>query len=550
MATRLYPFQPPSLAFPAGRAPGFDQSHIAAQGISNGYGFSAVASGKTYINLLSGGPFTTPSQFPAAATISGLGPCGLFTTTAQVCAIGANQSTATPPGITVGAIVQFAGTGDGTFCAVIGVNSGHASQFGMAGSSKNLYFYNNAASTSSFTIATGVPYFIAASMQPSSTVNFVAVNLQTGQLLSSTTTTGASLAALSALPQIGLDLGDSHTADAYIAAAMLAPSFMSLQALITWAADPWSFWYPQLAAPQFKVGIPKYVQRAPVETRYVRRDTLDVSLRSQSDVFEFNINLLGIQPLASQNRNYDFPNPRGPDRVVDLLSWIQPINNPLIGGVTPPPRFYDWIVPQHHQRYIDARSIDLRTWVWPFNPNLKETGFGHPQYDWPVPSRGVIPAIDLRTWIQQGNYFQLKSGAPPTLAFSNEFAMFLADTQDFSALLCLASDSPSGQDWSGAGYMSKYEIDTELELKGVFLDALANVPIDPTSVFLYVKDPTGTITTYSGAQITRDNTGRYHLTLTPSISGLWVYKWQGTGVAVATSPDTTFTINPSALIAG
>lgn len=100
--------------------------------------------------------------------------------------------------------------------------------------------------------------------------------------------------------------------------------------------------------------------------------------------------------------------------------------------------------------------------------------------------------------------------------------------------------------------MAAYEIDTAIELQGVFLNALTGVYADPTAINLLVLDPTGVSTTYTwpSATIVRDSIGHFHQIITPSKSGIWTYKWQGTGAVVATSPDTTFTINASALIPG
>lgn len=115
-----------------------------------------------------------------------------------------------------------------------------------------------------------------------------------------------------------------------------------------------------------------------------------------------------------------------------------------------------------------------------------------------------------------------------------------------------AGGSRSGQGWSGAGYMGVYEIDTTIELTGVFINALTGVYIDPTTVQLYVLDPTGVQTSYTwpSSSIVRDQLGHFHQTITPNKSGTWLYKWQGSGAAVATSPDTPFTVNQSALIPG
>jgi hypothetical protein len=154
---------------------------------------------------------------------------------------------------------------------------------------------------------------------------------------------------------------------------------------------------------------------------------------------------------------------------------------------------------------------------------------------------------DFPAWFQQtyqatGTIFT--PPAPlivPALAFSS----------DHSAYSAKASDSPSGQNWSGAGYMAKYEIDTSIRLNGEFINAITGVYIDPALVTLYTIDPTGliSIVNYPGA-VSKASQGHYFYQLTPIISGTWSYKWQASGTAVATSPDTTFTVNASALIPG
>jgi hypothetical protein len=100
--------------------------------------------------------------------------------------------------------------------------------------------------------------------------------------------------------------------------------------------------------------------------------------------------------------------------------------------------------------------------------------------------------------------------------------------------------------------MNIYEIDTNIELVGVFTHVAPNTQAaDPSAVSLFLTDPTGVVTLYTyPAQVVRDGVGQYHYTFTASKSGVWAYKWQGTGAVIATSPDTKFTVNPSTMIAG
>src|SRR5215471_2315794 len=97
--------------------------------------------------------------------------------------------------------------------------------------------------------------------------------------------------------------------------------------------------------------------------------------------------------------------------------------------------------------------------------------------------------------------------------------------------------------------MSEYEIDTAIVIQGIFTNALTGVYADPTSITLYLLDPNGTETTqaWPGFNIVRDSIGHFHYILTPSIAGVWTYKWQGIGAVAATSKDTQFTVNGTSL---
>ena len=92
--------------------------------------------------------------------------------------------------------------------------------------------------------------------------------------------------------------------------------------------------------------------------------------------------------------------------------------------------------------------------------------------------------------------------------------------------------------------MAQYEIDTTIELQGVFTNSLSGVYADPSSIRLYILNPTGVETTqnWPGGNVVRDSLGHFHFVMTTSIAGIWFYKWQGMGAVAATSPDTQFTV--------
>lgn len=94
-----------------------------------------------------------------------------------------------------------------------------------------------------------------------------------------------------------------------------------------------------------------------------------------------------------------------------------------------------------------------------------------------------------------------------------------------------------------------YEIDTEIQLNGTFVNAVTGALADPTGVTLYIEDPSGNITdqVFPG-NIIKVSTGVYYYQFTPSEPGTWTYKWQGQGNVIATSPDKNFFVRASNLI--
>lgn len=233
-----------------------------------------------------------------------------------------------------------------------------------------------------------------------------------------------------------------------------------------------------------------------------------------------------------------YPNPRGP--LQPLYEYTQGIPYPL----RPQPFFGLAGHPNFNQPNPigPLYPIGLRSWSGTFIFPVVGVPPPNSLRDQPNP-RGYQQPISAYTWINQGTVpIYPKPVGTPALCFTSEQAV----------VTCAASDSPSGQNWSGAGYMAKYEIDTSIRIQSVFFNSLLGVYVDPTEVQLFIMDPAGNIldhTTLDGS-VTRSELGHYIFTFEPTVSGTWTYKWQGTGIALATSPDTTFTVNASTLIAG
>jgi hypothetical protein len=238
--------------------------------------------------------------------------------------------------------------------------------------------------------------------------------------------------------------------------------------------------------------------------------------------------------LAAPPYNVALLTPTGPAPFLNIdwskpfairLQQPQPQPNLTIKLPPPPPaplRPFDWSKPYAIRPVVPQSQPNLTLYL-------------------PPPPAITIPALCYSRDIP------VRSFTPDDLATA------AAQAKDGGSFMFVkANDSPSGQDWSGGGYMSQYEIDTTIELQGIFTNALTGVYADPTSITLYIQDPTGTQTTqaWPGPNIIRDSLGHFHYIITPAISGNWIYKWRGIGAAQATSPDTIFTVNASALIPG
>lgn len=64
----------------------------------------------------------------------------------------------------------------------------------------------------------------------------------------------------------------------------------------------------------------------------------------------------------------------------------------------------------------------------------------------------------------------------------------------------------------------------------------AGVPTDPTTVTFIYRDPSGNETTWVfgvDPEVIKDDTGDYHADVPLDESGLWYYRWEGSGVLIA-----------------
>lgn len=89
---------------------------------------------------------------------------------------------------------------------------------------------------------------------------------------------------------------------------------------------------------------------------------------------------------------------------------------------------------------------------------------------------------------------------------------------------------------------NQYDIGDMVTIYGIFSD-INDVVTDPTTISVLVKDPTGTLTTYVygvDANLIKDSVGNYHFDITPTVTGVWYYKFVGEGAVKAAEEDSFF----------
>jgi hypothetical protein len=239
-----------SLVYPAGRAPGFDQTHVAASGICLGHGFSALALGNGgLVNLLSGAPGVLNGTLSAVMT--GVGPAVASAGSGYLTFPG--QSTAADPSFTTAMIFVPNAVSGSKFLFSFSSGGGNNTNGLFLSGAQLCGYRHSTAALSGINLTSGVPYFIAASAN-SSTVCFVVVNLLTGVTEMAIASLGGTPAAGNGTYVVGATSSLAQEASADYCAVMYAPACMAPAQLLQWAQSPWDFWYPRRAS--FEASLP------------------------------------------------------------------------------------------------------------------------------------------------------------------------------------------------------------------------------------------------------------------------------------------------------
>lgn len=86
--------------------------------------------------------------------------------------------------------------------------------------------------------------------------------------------------------------------------------------------------------------------------------------------------------------------------------------------------------------------------------------------------------------------------------------------------------------------MNRYPTQTLVRLSVAFTD-LTGAPVDPTTVTVTVTPPDQAAQLITNG-ISHDGVGLYHYDQTVDRVGVWQYRWQGSGAAIAATPALLF----------
>jgi hypothetical protein len=230
------------LSYPAGRKAGFDVNHVASVGVR----LSAVANGPTFLNLLTGKAGARAQTFVPGTQATIIGPLGQavfpsalgdsVTFSGFPASIDANCTIAIifMPYLTGGYEYYFTNSTNGAGQS-LNINATANLQFTMFGV---------VAESSNIVVQSLRPYFIAVSQNGTSNINYLCLELDTGNIFTDTTASSTAI-----LPdgnyRLFTDPANGSVGGGYMAAAMYSSNYMSMQQLRHWAADPWAFWYPR-----------------------------------------------------------------------------------------------------------------------------------------------------------------------------------------------------------------------------------------------------------------------------------------------------------------
>lgn len=250
------------LVYPAGVTPGFDNNHVAARNVK----FSGICHAGGFINLLNGVRGAILSGTPTTAFDAQMG-WGCDGGTAQAYSFVGAVPAVLSDRVTMAAIFKYTDRGAGFSNRVLMADT----NTGGTG----VYFFSDSAATPLTSFST-MSWWGGANITPPSSEENVLPNTPVLVIMSydhGTTTTnfltcklgritaglnempgrikyhvlsgsrGAASAPDGTITVMGSSTGLSGTKNV-VSACMYSHAFLSITEMLAWAADPWSFWYP------------------------------------------------------------------------------------------------------------------------------------------------------------------------------------------------------------------------------------------------------------------------------------------------------------------
>ena len=88
----------------------------------------------------------------------------------------------------------------------------------------------------------------------------------------------------------------------------------------------------------------------------------------------------------------------------------------------------------------------------------------------------------------------------------------------------------------------RYPLGDQIVVTATFVDPRTNQPTNPSAVVLRIRDP---LNVETRPTVTNVALGTYSAIVTPTSSGIWHSRWEGTG-AVMAAIENKFEVEPSA----
>jgi hypothetical protein len=219
--------------------------------------------------------------------------------------------------------------------------------------------YNISIPVPPFSVVAGVPVFVAMSASSAGTTatfNTILVNLNTGSIQTSTQTNSPITTPTPNAVNMGSNSVANRSFGGNVAAIMVSNSFLSLNQLIAWANDPWSFWYPPTVERIITSSLIAPAAPSPFAQTDWPLPTAPYRIE-QTWTRAYNLNLIAQDRMLAGEQIYDRPQLPIPP---PALTWTQ---TPAYEEIAKPFYQSDWPNPTQPYR------LD-QTWTWVYNKNL------------------------------------------------------------------------------------------------------------------------------------------------------------------------------------